>query len=36
MNFLAELARDYAALLISICALFLTISQIRATHKLTV
>jgi hypothetical protein len=33
MNFLAELARDYAALLISICALFLTISQTRATHK---
>jgi len=33
MNLLAEFARDYAALLISICALFLTISQTRATHK---
>lgn len=29
----AQFARDYAALLISICALFLTISQSRATRR---
>lgn len=33
LDFLADLAREYAALLISICALFLTISQAMATHK---
>ena len=33
MSFLADLAREYAALLVSICALFLTISQAMATRK---
>lgn len=33
MSFLADLAREYAALMISICALFLTISQAMATRK---
>jgi hypothetical protein len=33
MDFLADLARDYAALLVSICALFLTINQSLATRK---
>jgi hypothetical protein len=33
MSFLADLARDYAALLVSICALFLTINQAMATRK---
>jgi len=33
MSFLADLAREYSALLISICALFLTISQAKATRK---
>jgi hypothetical protein len=33
MELLAELAREYAALLVSICALFLTINQSMATRK---
>lgn len=33
MDFIAELAREYAALLVSICALFLTISQSMATRR---
>lgn len=33
MDFLADIAREYSALLVSICALFLTINQSRATRK---
>jgi hypothetical protein len=33
LDFLAELARQYAALFFSACALYLTISQARATRK---
>lgn len=33
MDFVAELAREYAPLLISICALFLTINQSMAARK---
>lgn len=33
MDFLADLAREYAALLVSICALFLTINQSMATRR---
>lgn len=33
MDFLADIAREYAALLVSICALFLTINQSLATRK---
>lgn len=39
MSFLADLAQEYAALLVSVCALFLTISQaatIRKHNRLTV
>jgi len=33
IDFFAELAREYAALLVSICALFLTINQSMATRR---